>query len=186
MKRVLPEVLTKQEQRDLLAQFNTRYFTSHRNMLMIKLSLVTGMRISEIINLRFRDITPSDGVFKIHIKNGKGHKDRMVFISPVMYNDLYELHEKHDIISTLVFCTTKKKPVKDSYIRKMIKEKGKKIGLDRIHFHLLRHTYLTRVYDKTKDIRVVQDIAGHSSIATTMIYTHTSGAAIKEAMIGDL
>jgi integrase/recombinase XerD len=182
MKRELPEILTKREENDLLGLFNTRYYTSHRNMLIIKLALATGMRISELIKLKFRDITPSEGVFKIHIKQGKGKKDRMIFISPEMYKALYELHEKHDVISPYVFSTHQKKPMQDHYLRRMIKEKGVKAGIPRIHFHLLRHTYLTRTFDKTKDIRVVQEIAGHSSITTTMIYTHISGEAIRAAM----
>lgn len=182
MKRVLPEILTKKEEKALLAQFNTRYYTPHRNMLMIKLALATGMRVSELIKLTFRDITPSEGVFKIHIKQAKGKKDRMIFISPDMYKALYELHEKHEVFSRYVFSTHTKKPVLDSYLRRMIKEKGKKAGIPRIHFHLLRHTYLTRTYDKTKDIRIVQEIAGHASINTTMIYTHTSGEAVRAAM----
>ena len=182
MKRVLPEILTKKEEKALLVQFNTRYYTSHRNMLMIKLALATGMRVSELIKLTFQDITPSEGVFKIHIKQAKGKKDRMIFISPNMYKALYELHEKHEVFSRYVFSTHTKKPVLDSYLRRMIKQKGIKAGIPRLHFHLLRHTYLTRTYDKTKDIIIVKEIAGHASINTTMIYTHTSGEAVRAAM----
>lgn len=181
-KRVLPEILTKKEEKALLQQFNTRYYSSHRNLMTIKLALATGMRISELINLKFKDITPSEGVFKIHIKQAKGKKDRMIFISPNMYKALYDMHEKHEIFSNYVFSTHDKKPLQDSYLRRVIKQKGTKADIPRIHFHLLRHTYLTRTYDKTKDIRVVQEIAGHSSISTTMIYTHTSGQAIRSAM----
>ena len=182
MKRVLPEILTKKEEKALLSQFNTRYYVPHRNMLAIKLALVTGMRISELIKLKFQDITPSEGVFKVHIKQAKGKKDRMIFVSPDMYKALYELHEKHDVISKYIFSTHNKKPVSDAYFRRMIKKKGVASGIPRLHFHLLRHTYLTRTYDKTKDIRIVQEIAGHASINTTMIYTHTSGEAVRAAM----
>lgn len=184
-KRPLPEILTKKEEADLLQQFNHRYYTSHRNQLMIRMGLVTGMRISELIKLRFEDITPQEGVFKIHIKEGKGKKDRMIFISPKMFESLHELHDKHDMPEfNTIFCTLSGGKVKDSYLRKMIKEKGIAAGIPRLHFHLLRHTYLTRVYVKTKDIRVVQEIAGHSSINTTMMYAHTSGEAIRSAMTG--
>ena len=182
MKRVLPEILTKKEEKALLSQFNTRYYTSHRNLLMIKLALATGMRVSELIKLTFQDITPSEGVFKIHIKQAKGKKDRMIFISPDMYKALYELHEKHEVFSKYVFSTHTKKPVLDSYLRRMIKQKGIKAGIPRLHFHLLRHTYLTRTYDKTKDLIIVKEIAGHANISTTMIYTHTSGEAVRAAM----
>lgn len=184
MKRILPEILTPKEEQNLLSQFNTRYYSPHRNQLMIRLALKTGMRISELIALRFEDITPQEGVFKIHIKQAKGKKDRMIFISPKMYIQLSELHEKHYMPGTgIVFSTFQGGTVKDSYLRKTIKRKGIAAGIPRIHFHLLRHTYLTRAYIRTKDIRVVQEIAGHSSINTTMIYTHTSGEAVRAAMV---
>ena len=51
------------------------------------------------------------------------------------------------------------------------------------HFHSLKYTALTRLFEKTKDIRLVQEVAGHSDISTTMVYTHISGADIREAMI---
>lgn len=181
----LPDILTLKEERALLSQFNTKYFVPHRNMLIIKLALCTGMRISELINLKFSDISLDKNVFRIHIKNGKGGKDRIIFISPDMYNSLYEMHEKHDVISKWVFCTHKKQQLQDSYLRNMIKAKGKKAGVDRVHFHLLRHTYLTRIYNKTNDIRLTQEIAGHSDISTTMIYTHTAASAVRDAMTGE-
>lgn len=185
MRRVLPEILTKEEEDRLLRQFNRRYYTSHRNQLMIRLGLVTGMRVSELIKLRFEDITPIEGVFKVHIKQGKGKKDRMIFISQTMFASLLELHDKHYQPGFgIVFPTLQGKPIQSAYLRRMIKNKGVAAGIPRLHFHLLRHTYLTRAYTKTKDIRIVQEIAGHSSINTTMIYTHTSGEMIRTAMVG--
>jgi site-specific recombinase XerD len=185
MKRRLPEILTEKEENSLLSQFNNRYYTSHRNRLMIRLALATGMRISELISLRFEDITPQAGVFKVHIKQAKGDKDRMVFISGKVYMNLIDMHEAHDFSGAgTVFPTTKGDMIKDAYLRKMIKRKGIAAGIPRLHFHLLRHTYLTRTYTRTKDIRVVQEIAGHASINTTMIYTHTSGEAVRAAMVG--
>ena len=86
--------------------------------------------------------------------------------------------------SGIVFTTTKGKPVKDAYIRKMMRQKAIKASIEKIiTFHSLRHTSLTRLYEKTKDIRLVQEVAGHSDISTTMVYTHISGADIREAMI---
>lgn len=184
-KRILPEVLTSAEEAAVMKQFNLRYFTSHRNQVMIMLALQTGMRVSELIKLKYSDITPSEGCFKVHIKQGKGKKDRMVFITPDMFDSLQELRISSPAgeSAVLVFHTTTGEPVKDSYLRKMIKDKGARAGVPRLHFHLLRHTYLTRTFDKTKDIRVVQEIAGHASINTTMIYTHTSGEAVRAAMM---
>ena len=83
-----------------------------------------------------------------------------------------------------MFRTSKGNPVKDAYIPKRIRQKAVRAGIEKIIlFHSLRHTALTRLYEKTKDIRLVQEVAGHSDISTTMIYTHISRANIQDAMI---
>lgn len=185
MSKKLPQILTTQEQKDLLGQFNTRYFTSHRNLMMIKTGLKTGMRVGELASLQFSDITPSNGVWRVHIKEGKGGKDRILWIGNSLYEELVELFLTHGMLQDgFVFPTNKGTQIKTAYLRRMIKTKGASAGVPRVHFHLLRHTYLTELYSKTKDIRVVQDVAGHSSINTTMIYTHTSGESIRAAMVG--
>ncbi len=65
----------------------------------------------------------------------------------------------------------------------MIKARGRAAGVPRLHWYLLRHTALTRLYERTRDIRLVQDVAGHSDPKTTAIYAHISGADIREAMV---
>jgi len=185
MKKKLPVVLTEEEETRLLKQFNSRYQTSHRNREMLRLALETGMRISEVLSLRWEEMEPEAGAVKIRVIDGKGKKDRTLFISPVMYDRLVKYAEKFNLQRTgLVFTTMKGTPVKSSYIRKMMRQKAASAEIEKlITFHSLRHTALTRLYSKTKNIRLVQEVAGHSDISTTMIYTHISGADIREAMI---
>jgi len=185
MMKKLPVVLTQDEEIRLLKQFNKRYVTSHRNLLMIKLSLATGLRISEVLKLKWEEMEPDQGAVKLRILKGKNGKDRNLFMAPCLYNELMNYTEKYSQEhSGLVFRTTKGKPVKDAYIRKMMRLKATNAGIEKIiTFHSLRHTALTRLYEKTKDIRLVQEVAGHANISTTMIYTHISGADIREAMI---
>jgi integrase len=185
-KRSLPDILTEDEEQALLATFNLRYLTAARNRLMILLALQTGMRVGDLINLRFEDIERDTG--RCHIKDGKGSKDRVVFLRAATISDLIDLADLFKGHNTgLVFTTLKgERPVQAQYLRRMIAEKAKKAGISkRVHFHLLRHTYLTRLYSETKNIRLVQQIAGHTSIATTQIYTHISGADVREAMLAD-
>lgn len=179
----LPETLTDKEQKALLSQFNNRYRTAYRNKTMIALSLCTGMRISELINLNWEDIEPETG--RLVVKEGKGKKDRVLFIGPGMVGKLFKLAEKMDMQREgHVFTTLEGKPVRDAYLRKMIAEKGRKAGIKKdVHFHMLRHTYLTELYRRTHDIRVVQEVAGHADISTTQIYTHISGENVREAML---
>ncbi len=196
----LPDILTDDEETALLAAFNRRYPTALRNRCMISLALATGMRIGDMVGkkaadegketdkptgLRWEDIELDSG--RCHIKQGKGYKDRVIFIKAEILSDLVDLAKKMKRDRTgLVFTTLAGKPVQAQYLRRMIAEKAKKAGITkRTHFHLLRHTFLTKLYARTKDIRLVQEVAGHSDISTTMIYTHVSGEDIRTAMLED-
>ena len=184
MKKKLPVVLTHEKER-LLKQFNKRYVTSYKNLMMIKLSLATGLRISEVLKLCWKELEPEHGAVKLRVLDGKGSKDRVLFIVPGLYEELQNYAEKHTQERTgVVFMTSTGKRVKDAYVRKMMRQKASSAGIAKIiTFHSLRHTALTRLYEKTKDIRLVQEVAGHANISTTMIYTHISGADIREAMV---
>ena len=88
MKRSLPDILTENEENRLLATFNRRYRTAERNRLRIWLALNTGMRVGDLINLKFGDIELDTG--RCHIKMGKARKDRIVFIKPAILSDLVD------------------------------------------------------------------------------------------------
>ena len=150
---------------------------------MILLALTTGMRIGDLIKLKWGDIELDAG--RTHVKQGKGKKDRVIFIKADILSAMVDLAAKMDRErSGLVFTTLQGDPVQAQYLRRMIGEKAKKAGISkRVHFHLLRHTYLTRLYGRTKDLRLVQEVAGHADISTTQIYTHISGADVREAML---
>lgn len=194
----LPDILTDDEEAALLAQFNPRYPTTLRNRTMIKLALNTGMRIGDLIGdkataedrgtdkpkgLRWEDIELDSG--RCHIKDGKNDVDRVIFIKAEILSDMVDLAKKMKRDrSGLVFTTLQGDPLYSQYLRRMIAEKAAKAGISkRVHFHLLRHSYLTKLYTRTKDIRLVQEVAGHADISTTMIYTHVSGEDIREAML---
>ena len=181
--RKLPDILTEEEEKALLSVFNPRYPSSARNRTMIALALNTGMRIGDLIKLKWEDIELDSG--RCHIKQGKGRKDRVIFIKADIVSAMVDLAAKFGKDRTgLVFTTRDGKPLQDQYLRRMIAERAKKAGITkRVHFHLLRHTYLTKLYTRTKDIRLVQEVAGHADISTTMIYTHVSGEDIREAML---
>lgn len=182
-KRALPNILTPTEELDLLCVFNRRYPTSYRNQCMIDLALNTGMRISDLLALAWEDIELDTG--RTHVKMGKGKKDRVIFIKPGVLSELLDMTARMGRDrSGLVFTTLAGAPVKDAYLRRMIAAKAKKAGIGkRVHFHLLRHTYLTRLYSRTKDLRLVQEVAGHADISTTQIYTHISGEDVRQAML---
>ncbi len=138
---------------------------------MIKLSLATGLRISEILALRWEELEPEQGAVKLRVLDGKGGKDRILFMSPLFYEELLNYAKKHSQDrSGFVFTTTKGNLVKDAYIRRIMRQKAIKAGIEkRITFHSLNHTALTRLYEKTKGIRLVQEVAGHAGISTRYI-----------------
>ncbi len=184
--RSLPDILTEDEEKALLGIFNKRYATAERNRLMIALALNTGMRVGDLIGLKWSDIELDTG--RTHIKMGKGRKDRVLFVKPALLSDLLDLADRFPGggEDALVFQIATGGPVQAQYLRRMIGAQAKKAGIapaKRVHFHLLRHTYLTRFYQQHKDIRATQEVAGHASIATTMIYTHVSGEDIREKML---
>jgi len=143
--RKLAEILTSDEELALLNQFNTRYTTPYRNYCMILLALNTGARIADLVNMRWKDITIDSG--KWHIKQGKGKKDRVIFIKPTVIDELIKLADQTGRERTgNVFTTRDGGPVQCQYLRNMIRDRASKAGISkRVHFHLLRHTYLTNL-----------------------------------------
>jgi len=182
MKKTLPEVLTDDEVKRLLSVPNKRYRTGLRNYLMMRVAVQTGMRVSELINLKRGDIDFMTG--KTFIRQAKGKKDRITFIKIETRDEIIKLWEKMNVSSLYCFSTLSGSILDTGYLRKTIKKYGSKLGLTkRVYFHLLRHTALTKLYQDTHDIRLVQDIAGHRDISTTMIYTHISGENIKDTLL---
>jgi integrase/recombinase XerD len=189
----LPDILTPDEETALLSVFNRRYPTAERNRLMVLLALRTGMRVGDLVNLQWSDIELDTG--RCHIKNGKGKKDRVIFIKAEILSDLVDLAKRFGGLPVgYVFTTLKGEPLRvlsgknkgkvSPYLRTMIARQAEKAGIEkRVHFHLLRHTYLTRLYSHTKDIDLVKDAAGHANMGTTQIYVHTSGEDLRDAML---
>ncbi len=186
----LPVVLEKDEQEKLLHVFNTRYPTAKRNKTMIQLMLDTGLRLSEAINLKWENINLMTG--KVEIIEGKGAKDRILWVNNGTLNLLKEWKEVQaeelnkrdiDIIPKLVFTTLKGNKLDPGNIRSMVYKYSDKAGVDKnISPHTFRHTFATDLYRETKDIRLVQKALGHSDLSTTMIYTHIVDEKLEEAL----
>ena len=181
--RVLPDVLTFDEQKAFLTVFNLRYHSGRKNKLMVELMLTAGVRVSELCSLRWIDIRYKEN--KILIKEGKGQKDRNIFIPESLMSRLKEYRNEAPE-SVYIFATRTGKPIHRATLNTLVKKYARKAGIEKnVYNHLLRHTALTDLYTDTKDIRLVQNIAGHSSIQTTMIYTHISAEEIKKTMTSE-
>ena len=180
MPRRLPEILTRDEARALLATPNRHYPTGQRDLCMIKLMLNAGLRSSEVLGLTWRDVDLHTG--RLTVRRGKGDKDRQVWVSePTL--ELMRAWRVRAPQSPYCFPTLKGTLIYGQALRQMMKRRGAKAGIAKdVHPHMLRHTYATELYRETKDIRLVQKALGHASLTTTMIYTHIVDDDMETAM----
>ncbi len=166
----LPVILSKDEiQKMILSTKNL----NHR--LIIQIGYAAGLRVSEIINLQWRDIDFARDT--IHIKNAKGKKDRMVMLSSKVKEALQAL-DNEKIGS--VFKTNRNGKYTQRTIQKVIENATKKTGIrKKISPHTLRHSFATHLLEQGIDIRYIQTLLGHSKLQTTQIYTHVANNRLK-------
>lgn len=160
--RKLPQIIDKNH---LLNTINS--ITNIKHKAIIGLAYSVGLRVSEVINLKITDIDSKRMI--IIIKNGKGNKDRFVPLSINILNILrsyYKLHKP----KIYLFNGQNKLKYTASSCNKIVK---RYLG-ENYHFHLLRHSCLTHLYEVGEDIKSIKELAGHTSIKTTEIYTHMS------------
>lgn len=169
MARKIPEILTIEEQERLIGVFNLPYPTPHRNKTMILLLLNSGLRSSEVANLKWREVNLATGQLKV--VQGKGSKDRILWVSETVLDALRGYRERqYKLLGDMdyVFATRTGNVLDGKAIRKMIQTYAKKAGIDkRISTHTLRHTFASDLLRETKNRRIVQKALGHADISTT-------------------
>lgn len=189
--RKLPTVLSPDEAEALLRQPNLRAVTGLRNRAMLEIMLWAGLRVSEVCDLRNRDVRWNAN--RIEVRQGKGAKDRVVPMTPGLAAMLRQWHERRPD-SEFFFCTGCTRGgvavgnaagarVTPRYIQIMVKRLATRAGIERnVTPHTLRHTAATTWLDRGFTIREVQQLCGHASVQTTQIYTHVSDVAIATKM----
>ena len=185
MRRKIPEVLTETEQQALLAQPNLRYPTGERNRLMLSLMLNTGLRLSEITCLKWKDVDLNSG--RLTVRQGKGSKDRVLWVGDVDLESLQAWRRRQTNragkLQLHVFTTLAGKPVSGRYVQQMVKRYAVRAGIEKdIHPHSLRHSFATDLYRETTNIRLTQKALGHANLATTQIYTHIVDEELEGAL----
>lgn len=170
-----------------IENYNSKYYS--RDLAINKLFLYCGLRISELVNLNLDDINYEDQSIKFF---GKGNKERYVplhkevLIAIKNYlPDRNRITPKNQDARQALFLSNQGNRISVRTIQKMVKKYAKKAGVrnaSKITPHKLRHTFASLLYQKTKDLRVLQNLLGHSDISTTQIYTHTDKEQRKEAV----
>ncbi len=191
----LPTTLTEAEVEALLAQVNPRSTTGLRNRAMLAAMLGAGLRVSEIVALVPRDVDLEEGM--IRVNNGKGGRDRVVPVDQETAGWLRAWAEKRIVLGLngrrRFFCAVRRtqfgsepgKPITVRTVQALVTRLARAAGMEKqVTPHVLRHTYATRLLDGGFTIREVQELLGHSSVHTTMIYTHVNPAALRKKIQG--
>lgn len=148
-----------------------------RDKLILTLLYSSGLRVSELVNLIVKDIDFEERTILIR---GKGDKDRVVLFDKNAKLLILEYLNLRNTSSKYLFTNRRGNPLTTRYVQIMIKKYGEKAGITKkVTPHVLRHSYATHLLKNGVDIRVIQQLLGHSSLSTTQIYTSVDMDTIK-------
>lgn len=167
----LPNVLTKDEVSRLIRATITK-----KSKLIISMLYSTGMRVSELVNLKRQDLDLEN--YEGTVRSGKGKKDRLFIINAELCQGLKDYLGEHN---ENIFVFSKGEALTPRNIQKIIKITSAKAGIKkRVTPHTLRHSFATHLLESGVDIRIIQSLLGHENLQTTQIYTHVSRDTLKK------
>lgn len=173
--QALPKYLTEAEGKRLLEATGG----NTRAQAIVSLLLYTGMRVGELTRILAPDLDIHEGLLRV--RSGKGDKDRLVIVPPRAMEPLLAwLKERPPSATDYVFAGRGDRPVTSMTVQRVVLRAAKGAGLQkRVTPHVLRHTLATTLLRRGGDIRFIQKILGHASIATTQIYTHLDDGELR-------
>ena len=183
----LPNYLTYEEV-DRLLDMPLKTDYDYRTKAMLELLYATGMRVSELLSLRFSNIDLENTIVRVE---GKGSKERIIPFNDTSkkYLELYLNFYRPKLIKPgknyeELFLNNRGTPMTRQGLFKLLKQLCKELGIKKnVSPHILRHSFATHLLNAGADLRVIQEFLGHSSISTTQIYTHVSKEHIKTEYI---
>ena len=177
----LPEYLTEEEVGKLLdVELKSPY--DYRNNTILELLYSSGIRISELVNIKTPNYDSEECLIRIM---GKGSKERIVPLGDYAINIMNDymnnyrplINKKH---TDYVFVNNRGDKISRQFIFKVIKKEALKKGIKKdISPHTLRHTFATHLLKNGADLRIIQELLGHENISTTQIYTHVTNNKLK-------
>jgi integrase/recombinase XerD len=168
----LPSVLSPEEVQRLLAAVKNR---KHRLVLMVLYA--TGLRISEAVHLKVEDIDSARMV--IRVRQGKGRKDRLAMLSPVLLEELRRYWRWDRPALWLFPGEDPATPLSISAVQRVCQRARRTAGIQKqASPHTLRHSFATHLLEAGTDLRLIQTVLGHRSVSTTQRYTHVAAARI--------
>lgn len=186
--RKLPEVLSIEEIDALIGAIDMSKAESHRNKAMLETLYSCGLRVSELVNLKFSQLYFEEGFIRVI---GKGNKERLVPMSGSVEHEIqiYNDHVRskqipHKGSENIVFLNRRGGKLTREMIFTIIKNLAKTIDLQKtISPHTFRHSFATHLIEGGANLRAIQEMLGHESITTTEIYTHLDQRFLREAII---
>ena len=173
--RILPELVAEadiEKLKEVIRNHKSHKWSIHRDLLLIDVAAKTGMRRAEMAKLKVADIDFTRR--RIKVVSGKGRKDRVIPLSANLTQSLLtHCADKHDV-DTVFGLNYRSLGMK-------IKEWAKKAGVN-LHTHSFRHYFATTLVERGANIRVVQELLGHSSLATTQVYLSVTANHLEEAI----
>ncbi|MEG0646163.1 MAG: site-specific tyrosine recombinase XerD [Bacteroides sp.] len=183
----LPEVLTVSEIDDIISAINLSKNEGQRNRAILETLYSCGLRVSELTNLKLSDLYLKEGFIKVE---GKGSKQRLVPISPRAIKELqlYFIDRNRGKIKAgyedFVFLARWGNGISRIMVFHLIKELAKEAGIIKnISPHTFRHSFATHLLEGGANLRAIQCMMGHESIATTEIYTHIDRNMLRSEII---
>ena len=181
---VLPKVMSLEEVEQLLAAPDLRQPEGFRDRTMLEVMYATGMRVSELLNLKRASVNLET---RYVIAYGKGAKERLIPLGKAALQFLEKylrevrpLFVKNGREDDSLFLTIRGTGMTRQRFWQIIKEYGVKAGIQKpLTPHILRHSFATHMLDNGADLRTVQELLGHSDISTTQIYTHLTNSRLK-------
>lgn len=177
----LPEYLTEEEVGKLL-DVEVKLPYDYRNKTILELLYSSGIRISELVNIKTPNYDSEECLIRIM---GKGSKERIVPLGDYAVNIMNDymnnyrplINKKH---TDYVFINNRGDKISRQFIFKVIKKEALKKGIKKgISPHTLRHTFATHLLKNGADLRIIQELLGHENISTTQIYTHVTNNKLK-------
>lgn len=181
----LPFVLSNEEVDELLDAPDITKDNGMRDKAMLELMYATGLRVSELLSLQFKNVNMQNSMIKVY---GKGNKERNVPISDFAMEYLRKYIDgprKRNIgakKTQLIFLNRDGKEISRTYFYMQIKRYAEQKGIDNsVSPHTLRHCFATHLLENGASLRAVQEMLGHANVATTQIYTEVSSKRIMSA-----
>ena len=176
-KKRLPIFIEENQIENLLNEVDfDEGFIGERDKLIIELFYVTGIRISELINIKIFDINFSNNLIKVL---GKRNKERLIPLSNNIVNEIQIFAKKHNV-NNYLFTNLRGNKLYTKLVYRVVKKYvGKISSVSKKSTHVLRHTFATHMLNNGADINAIKELLGHANLSATQVYTHNTIEKLK-------